>query len=542
MRTEAATSVAMTPQPDVLASAKGQRHAQFRINRWTVLALLGIVSLGAALRLYHIQHQSMFWDEAGSLAVARAPLVELPRHFKLSAETAVASFGWKAEFEPYGELNPPLYFIALHAWFELFGVGPLQARLMSTVAGVLALIMIFKIGVSLYDIPTALIATLLLAVSQLGIMFSQEARDYAPLLLLFLTTVHLFIVARSTQSVLLWCCFTVSAVLMVGTHYYGALALLALGIHTVLYWRRAPVPLTWLAGSALAGIATLGPWMAFTLLDHAGQAPPDGYRWNVVRWTTALSTLNRFNNGAVDGMVNTMPRWTFVAGALLFTVPVVAMVLRWLKGTRSDANPAEGFATSLCLLTGLVPVVLVLGLGLAYVKYDVRYVAFCIAPYYLLVAAGIWRLRPAILKVGVIVGILCHSSYALRANYWIPYKENFRDAAGYVSRRAMENDCYAFVPFRAPPLGWMIYMPGPSKAIVRAPDYDSPSPNTCQRTWVVTYQRGYDEIGIPEPWREWLRSLASTNQKIEDEQFFWIRVELYTLVDVQAAHRSSNGG
>lgn len=512
---------------------------QRRMSRRTVLvALAGILVVGTALRLYHLEDQSIWWDEASSLTVGHAPLAELFRYLKLDSATPTPLFGWNAVSGPNLELNPPVYFVTLHEWFNLFGFGPLQARLMSAVASALALVMVFILGVRLYDVPTGLTATLLLAISQLGIMYAQEARNYALLLLLFLITVYLYVTARLTRSIVVWCCCTVSAVLMVGTHYYGGLAVLALGVHTALEWRREPIPIRWLGGSALAGLAVLGPWMVHTLRGQIGGAGPGGYfRWNAIRLTTAASSLNKFNNGAVNGIVNTMPRWTFVAGGLLFTAPAVLMTVRLLKGTKSENDRAEASATALCLLTGLIPFAAVMGFGLGGVKFDIRYVAFCIAPYYLLVAAGISRLRSVALRWITLTAIVCYSGYALRANYWIPYKEDFRDAAGYVSARAVANDCYVFVPGGAPPLGWRIYMPGPPGAIVRTPDRASSSPE-CQRTWVVTYERGEDEAPIPSRWRDWLGRLTSTNQKVDDRHFFWIHVELYRLAQLQTARHS----
>ena len=189
--------------------------------------------------------------------------------------------------------------------------------MMSAAAGVLALIMLFAVGVELFDTPTALIATLLLAVSQVGVAFSQEARHYELLLLLFLTTLYLFVVAQSRRSALAWCGFVVTAVLMAGTHYYGALALVAMILYLAARWRSARIPLGWIAGGAVAWAAMLLPWMMFALGAQVSGASAGGpRRWSVVHWTTVGSTLNKFNNGAVAGIVNTMPRWTFLVGTL----------------------------------------------------------------------------------------------------------------------------------------------------------------------------------------------------------------------------------
>ncbi len=489
--------------------------------------LIAIVVSGAVLRLYHIDNQSFWWDEALAMVVAQASARDTINHLKFDAETPRPSFGWPARAAPVWEANPPLYFMALHGWLALFGAQPVQARMMSAAAGVLALIMIFAVGGELFDQPTALIATLLLAVSQIGVAFSQEARSYELLLLLFLTTWYLFVIAQSRRSSLAWCGFVVTAVLMVGTHYYGAFALLAMILYLAARWRSAPISWGWIAGAAATWTATLLPWMIFVFVSGRSVGAPD--RRSVVHWTTAVSTLNKFNNGAIAGLLNTMPRWTFLVGTLLFTVPALMAIVGWLKD-RDGAGSARANGTLMCLLTGLVPVSCVIALTIvAGAPFDIRYVSFCIAPYYLLAAAGIRRVRSLALRAVVIAAIVAYSGLALSANYHIPYKEDYRGAAAYVMNRALERDCYTFVPFGAPPVGWMIYMPGPPGATLISPEQVERS-DECQRIWVVTFERGYgpEEGSIPDSWQAWRRGFTASHRQIDLQQFFLIRVELYT--------------
>lgn len=510
----------------VTSSLESAEHRTSKTRGAVLAILLFILATGTGLRLYHIQHQSIWWDEAISLTVARSSLREFPLHFRLNEATPTRLSGWNAGPSQVWEYNPPVYFALLHAWLKFFGDGVLQARLMSVAAGVLALVVLFKIGLNLYDPPTALIATLLLAVSQLGVMYSQEVRHYEVLLLFFLLTVHFYVIARLTRNLFAWCCCTIFAVLMVGTHYYGSLAVLALAVHLAHDWRRAPLPRAWLIGAVLALGATLLPWWVFTGAAHIDAVRlSDPPRWLAVRMTTIVSVLNKFNNGAVDGIVATMPRWTFLMGAALFTLPVMMTILRWVR--RRTPGSAESFGTSLCVLAGALPVLLVLSFGLAQVKFDIRYVAFCIAPYYLLAAAGIRGLRSPAIRLGVIIAIVTYSAYALRANYWIPYYEDFRGAAQYVTARSLDDDCYAFVPFTGPPLGWTIYMPGPPKATVLTANSDPVSLRRCQRTWVITYERGQDEVPLPEDWRKWLTRLSSSHVRLDTKQFVWISVQLF---------------
>jgi hypothetical protein len=439
------------------------------------------------------------------------------------------------------ETNTPFYYCTLHLWFLLFGFGPLQARLLSALAGILCLPMLFLVAKHLYDTRTGLISALLLAVSQLGIRYSQEARTYELLLLLFLATLYFFLIATSRRSAFAWCCFTVCAVLMVGTHYYGVFAIVGLAAYMVLYWRTRSVPLTWIAGAAAAGLVALLPWLVFALPGNVHKVAAFSQQpWFAVNRWTIIFTMGQFNNGAVWGFHGPVPRWGYVQGGLglLFTGPVVVMVWQWLRKGEDAASDSERSATSFALILWLIPVLMIVALGLVNIPYDVRFVAFCIAPYYILTAAGICRLRSTPLKLVIVAAILCYSGIALRANYFIPYKENYRDAVRYISQRQWEDDCYAFVPFGDPPWCWPIYTSViPTRRII--PGMDESSWTDCRRIWVVSYKRVSD---VPPPqWQELLQKLKANRRKSEEQQFFWVGVELY-VKEIMGTNSSQKGG
>jgi uncharacterized membrane protein len=507
----------------------------FRTSKPAAYAgLFGIILLGAFLRLYRINYQSTWVDEDKSLIVSQTPLARMIYYFKSDRPQSPSprQTSPNSQVQPLvpglGETNTPLYYLTLHLWFYLFGFGPLQARLLSAMAGILCLPMLFFVAKQLYDTRTGLISALLLAVSQLGIRYSQEARPYALFLLLFLATLLFFLISTSRRSAFAWCCCTVCGVLMVGTHYFGAFAIVALSAYMVLYWRARSVPLPWIGGAAAAGLVTLLPWLIYVLAGqvHLVTASPQPPWLALNRWT-AIIIVSRFNNGAVWGFYGWPPRWAYgaVGLSLLLTGPALVMAWRWLRKGKDAAGDCERSATSFALILWLLPLLMIVALGFLNIPFDVRYVAFCIAPYYILTAAGICRLQSMPLKVVVVTVILGYSVGALRANYFIPYKENYRDAVSYISQRHAEDDCYAFVPFGNPPWCWPIYTSVvPARRIV--PGQDEPWRADCRRIWVVSYKRVSD---VPPPqWQELLQKLRANCQKTEDQQFFWVGVELYT--------------
>lgn len=482
---------------------------RFIRGRWGIPS--AVVLLGLSLRIYRIDHQSLWGDEAFSLTVSRLPLGDM-------TSKLVQDF-----------VHPPLHYYMLHGWFELFGFGAFQARLLSAVLGTLAVVMIYLLARYLFDRRTALLSALLLAVSQLGVMYSQEARPYAQLLFLVLFSSYLFIIALWENRALPWWGFVCSAVLMVYTHYLGILVVASLLLYAILYRKRYTLPGSWLIGGTLLALALYVPWMTSGIVAQALHSPKTLSTrkppWFAVHWWTFFDTIDRFNNDRVVGLLAPPPWWTFLAGGLLFTAAAFLALKPLVE--RSEAGLAERVhqdSVMLLAILWVLPVLLALGLGALNVQYNARYVAFCAAPYYILVARGISRLNSPRLRQALVVLILVYSAYGLRANYFIPYKENYRDALAYLAREYREGDCSIFSPLGKVPLQWAIY-PG-NHPDLRATSLDAVGSGRirCDRVWLITYRRTEWAAGQVE---EAKRTLETTHSKIEERQYFWVHVGLY---------------
>src|SRR5262249_6070059 len=140
---------------------------------WVIPAC--IVLFGLALRLYRLDHQSYWGDEVFTLALIKLPWAGM--HAAMVKDV----------------VHPPLHYYLLHEWCRMFGLGTLQGRLLSVIFGTLAIPALYFLAKLLFNRETALVSALLLAVSQVGIQYSQEARAYAQLLLLTICSAYLFL-------------------------------------------------------------------------------------------------------------------------------------------------------------------------------------------------------------------------------------------------------------------------------------------------------------------------------------------------------------
>jgi mannosyltransferase len=206
-------------------SAVPERHYRpgasarvFLQERWALLALLAIMLLGAALRLYGLSVQSLWADELAS--------------WDFSERDTLSKVIQGAR----SDLHPPLYFLILHFTQWIFGDSEWALRLPSAFAGWLCIPAIYALGRRLYSEREGLIAALLLAVLWAPIYYSQEASSYSMLVLLSILTSYFWwdvmLRLRYRQELptrdVAW--YVVCAVLCAYLHYFGLLLVALQGV------------------------------------------------------------------------------------------------------------------------------------------------------------------------------------------------------------------------------------------------------------------------------------------------------------------------
>src|SRR5438034_774575 len=134
-------------------------------RRATVASVAILVALGAALRLYRLESQPIWLDEATSLHFAHQSLRSL--------------WNWRAVADPG---NPPLYYSLLHWWLR-FGDREGTLRLPSALLGITTIPFVYALGRTVRDHMLGVVTALLFVVSPFQVWYAQEARGYAMLTL-----------------------------------------------------------------------------------------------------------------------------------------------------------------------------------------------------------------------------------------------------------------------------------------------------------------------------------------------------------------------
>lgn len=334
------------------------------------LWVLVILACACALRLYHLGIASLWVDEAETVWLVSKPLDEMWRIL-----TTI-------------ELNPPLYSLLMHYWVASFGSSEFAVRLPSVLLGVASVFMLFRLGNSLFDRRTGLLAATLLAASPYHVAYSQEARCYS--LLIFLSLWSCFVLAQLVRQPtrLRRGGYVLVTTAMLYTHPYAVFVVLAqvsAYLLALVSMRERPALGFW-GGSALQLCLGLlyAPWIWVTVSSLRGL--DKGNLW--IAWYGWQIIGESYRD--------------YAGGVALLTL-LAALAANGVRrlGPR-DFGLWLGIALSLCCV--VVPVVMS-RFGTPF--YLVRYGIVALMGMCLLASAGIARRRWfAAITVGVLIALM----------------------------------------------------------------------------------------------------------------------------------------
>jgi mannosyltransferase len=205
---------------------------------WLIFAIILLV--GLFLRLYQISAQPFWFDEIGVAEVATQPNVG----------SVVRTTAWHV-------MAMPLDYIV--RWlFAQVSASDGFLRLPSAIFGTLTLPVAYLLFRRLSNARVALLAVFLLAISPIHIDRSQELRFYASMILFYLLSTHLLLIAVETGRRADWLRFVAAAAVGLFFHVYVLIALVHGAVFLAVQWlqkRLKPAALRWFAVSSIFLIA-----------------------------------------------------------------------------------------------------------------------------------------------------------------------------------------------------------------------------------------------------------------------------------------------
>lgn len=422
------------------------RHNETHPRRVDVSGLwAGLIALaGFALRMFRLTYQSIWWDEAHTIYVARQ--------------------GWLAVWNLPNTVSynhPPLHYGFMVAWERLAGISELAVRYPSVLFGILLVPLTYAIGRRWFDRATGLAAAGLAAAWPVFITYSQEARVYALLPVLYLAMLyvaHRIVERRQDAPLRLWVLLAVVELTALLAHYFMALAVLVVNVVLLAGWgrgRRVKVG-AWI-GSQLAVGLIFGGWavrllpnLGFLQADLAGSQGPG-------RWGEVARRIGLFIGGgypAADNPGGWLAWVAVIAGIVSAAAVAVALI---------DRRQTVGRV----LLEGLGPLAVAVAIFWWAPQSQPRYLIALVIPLvvalaatcvHLLRASG-WR-RALGGLTAVALAALCASGWAEATFDPATFKDDERGAAAYLEEVTRPGDIILASPNDK---GVAIYYDGPAQ-------------------------------------------------------------------------------
>lgn len=394
---------------------------------WRAVDVVGLVLVVAvALALRVVQRSPLWLDEALSVNIAMPPeggLVEALRH----------------------DGHPPLYYVLLQAWMDVFGSGRTAARALSGVIGLALVPLSFVAAGRIGGRRAAWSAALVVALNPFVLRYATEARMYELVMVLALAgwlladhaldrpRPHLLAGLAAVTGALLW------------THYWGiwltAAAGLGLLVRAGLAFRRGERR-RMRASLAVAGALVVGGLMFLPWLPHLlYQAGHTGTPWAEPSLPTEMAAMSLLDlGGGVAGesvLLAAMFAVLLVSG--LFGRPTGATTVELDLRTRPEVRRAAILVVSTLGLAAAIS----WASGAAYAS---RYFSVVAPLVLVLVGVGLSRIRGAVaFRIVLAVVLLLGAVAGTRAAVTRPRTQAGEIADAIDARAATAGDPFVLV-------------------------------------------------------------------------------------------------
>ena len=374
-----------------------------------LVLLGGFFAVGLFLRLDRLGAQSLWFDEADAVILARQPFSVVFGNLAAAGQ------------------NGPLYILFLSVWMGLVGTSEVAVRLPSALAGAVAIPLIYALGRSLHGPRLGLYAAGILTIAPYQHWYAQEAKMYALLVCAVLASTLALIVAVRDDRPRQWAIYVVLTTIALYLHVMAVLIMAAHALWLLIAarpagaggaMRRESVALIprlrlRLPRSRWAFAALTLPYLPIALweLRFAGSGPVTWHR-PIGVFAFLRDTLTKFATGvrADEG--------TALRGLLLFGGLAIlgALPLAWRQSTLVTPILRPRQRSLLLISSVVVPVALFFVIQLLRPLYADRYLIVVTPAFILLVAGGLLALERRVwpLAVLAVVGVLVTSLVPLR--------------------------------------------------------------------------------------------------------------------------------
>ncbi|MEH2040974.1 glycosyltransferase family 39 protein [Nostoc sp.] len=328
---------------------KLQLLAKLNPPTWLKFLVIILIGLGIFFRFTHLGQKVYWYDEiATSLAISGhtlaevkqevfsnwgnnqgiIPAIALDKYQHINPDRSVAdTVRYLITSDPQ---HPPLYYVMVRLWAQVFGDFPAGVRSLSAVISLLIFPSVYWLCLELFESPlVGWVGMAVMGISPLQVFFAQDAREYGLWMVTILVSSAALLRAIRQESFFTWAVYALTLALGFYTHLLTVMVAIAHGIYVVIgqEFRFHKTLRNYLLSSIAACLIFL-PWLT-VLITKADTAT------NLLSWITFktdspfdligiwLSRISRiffdFNLASDDAWVNNLP----AESPLSYSIPTI---------------------------------------------------------------------------------------------------------------------------------------------------------------------------------------------------------------------------
>jgi len=435
---------------------KPQLLAKANPPTWLKTLVIIIIGLGIFFRFAHLGQKIYCCDESWtSVAISGNTVAELRQEVSHHQGTIPIT-----TFDKYQHINPdhgvadtlnylitsdpqhpPLYYVMVRLWAQVFGDSPTGVRSLSALISLLIFPSVYWLCLELFESPVVgWVAMALIAVSPWQLFFAQEARQYSLWMGEILGSSAALLRAIRQENKGNWAVYTLTLALGLYTHLFTVLVMIAHGIYVVIQqqFRFTKTFLNYLLGTIAAFLMFL-PWL-IVLITHLSTALEltSGFavRWIdnpfelitifLIRVTRTFFDLNLTSDRVVFNSLTLEGSLFYSIPALIFSLVLILYLIFFIG--KVSQNKTSLFIFVLGGFTGLLLVIYDLifgGIRSLQVRYQLPlYLSIEIIVAYVLVfyifQEQTWRQKIAqFMIVGLLIaGLVSDVRFFQAENWW----------------------------------------------------------------------------------------------------------------------------
>lgn len=368
-----------------------------------------ILCLAFFLRLI-LLNQSLWWDEGITAWVVKNNNLELILTKFISSD-----------------FHPPLHYILLNIWGNIFGFSEISLRLPSVILGVITIYLTYLIGKNLFSPKVGLISAILLALSPLHIYYSQEARMYA--LAAFSTTLSFYCLINFLNGrKLAGLSYIVASTLIFYSNYTAVLVIPAQFLVVGLFFKEKIRKAAKL-GFIIVLLSIPGLLILKDQLIYGIETTNNMPEWKSIIGGVGLKEILLLPAKMIVGRIGFDNKLLY--GLIVGTLGLVNLVI--IKFAIKPLNKI----TAIILFWLIFPPALALIISLWVPIFAYFRFIFILPAFYLLLALGLSKLKTTVsrllLILVIIFEIIFTSIYFINPKF---HREDWKDAINYVNQEA----------------------------------------------------------------------------------------------------------